>query len=251
MRNRKSMAFGALVAIILVLAAALVLAGFVVKVAHTMERGGDTEKCRLSVIAATKLKAAGKTISSINCPRTQLTIRAGDVQVSGTADQEKAKKLISDEVNRCWYKMSGDNRLNPYDQDWFVSTKTVCVICSEIGFEQEVNDQLPTIQGIKSYLTSQGNLGEQQAVKEFNYLVVVLQTQMDKLNSVDFLDTGKKYYVVYVTYSKQWFFDDTSVHNQIIKKLSNGIFLGVDSYSIINLIPAEQIGSLGCGSLKG
>lgn len=255
--HRRALTESTLVGLVIILVVSVLLTAGVVKWAHSMNQGGDLEKCRLSVLAASQAKILGKAALSIDCPRKDLTIKPEDVKVDNALSDDSVKKMLAEEITSCWYKMSGDSQINPYDQDWFLTTRSVCLVCAEIGFDKELQEKIPKVENFRSFLEREGYLDKNKMGGKLsymtNYVVITYVDTTNKAEIVDFIDTSKKYYLVYLTFSSQWFFEDKRWYNQLSQSLGlgQGVFGAVNSISIINLIPADQISSLRCGTLKG
>jgi hypothetical protein len=249
--NKKSMAESTLVVLIIVLISAIVLGAATILYAKGMSKSGDIESCRASVVMAAKLKAVGKTATQLNCPRKEFAIGLKDAQLDGKLSEDKVKRIIADEVKGCWYKMSGNSQLNPYDQDILFGSKSICLVCSEVDFSEDIGQQLPTITGFDTFL-EQGDYADyfvrSRIVTDKYIPFLFFQKEVDTLRIASQIDTKSTYYIIYSTYSPNWAASDNWL-NQAMKAVLGDWQRSVDSYSVIEMIPSDGLGKLECGYL--
>lgn len=238
----------ALVVIIIVLLSVLVLSMVVYKYISNAKGRDNLEVCRFSVIAAANAKAFGQPVISISCPRRDLLIDKKNSEIAGKINEDQIKKLLAEEARLCWYKMGGDNMLNPYEKNWFYGTKNVCLICSEISFSPEVKESLASIQDFVPYLSEY----YQNNIKMSAPPIYVFSTIWDdNLNRNNAISTSKDYYLIYLTFSRAWLTASDSFPMRAAKYVSGATSLGWNHSSMLEIISSDQLARLECGSLKG
>lgn len=218
--RKKSMAEGVFVSIVITLAVIVVLIGASALYANIIKGKTDIEICRASVLAAAKLKFLGKPPGDINCPRTEVTI-----EYKKDMTEYPIKDAILDEMKTCWYKMGGDSQLNPYEQNLLFGSNIICLICSEISFDEKIQQEFPRIDGFHDLF---------KASPEFDDSILVDNTQGSWLP--DSLNPDWKYYVVHITLSSTAAKDFIGSENTI---------------SSLALVSSEKLSTLECGMVRG
>jgi len=149
MMNKKA-DVGTLALIIIVLATAAVLGGFVYKWGVQQGEESKVEACRLSILRAAQekkigmpgVKEAGTAFSKLECPRGELGdiyITKSDVVENDVINQDKAHRIIAEGMRECWY-MAGEGKYDPFSY-WSSDTdkgKSICLICKTIYFDDDL-----------------------------------------------------------------------------------------------------------------
>lgn len=171
-----------LVILLIFVIGALVLLWFGYSFASELKEGADIEVCRLSVLAQSQFRKipiidvnTPKTVVSLDCPRRNIKISEDKVEMNGKKySKYSVKKLSNDEINliiseemrKCWYKMSeGSKDVFEYSY-WFVGDK-ICLICSEIEFDEKLKGKSFT--GLLDYIKSKHIPKDQ--TKYFDYFI--------------------------------------------------------------------------------
>ncbi len=86
------------------------------------------------------LLTRGNRLSSLsNCRRDKLgdlIIKYKDVVKNGVIDQNKAHKIIADEMVKCW-KMVGEGKIDPFS-NWDTKGISYCLVCSTIRYDDRL-----------------------------------------------------------------------------------------------------------------
>ncbi len=148
MRKNKKSAIEAstLVLYIILIATTLTLAGAVVMYSKLASKDIRKRACEWDITKAYYSKLVpkgivrGDTIFGINnCRRDKLgdlTIRYNDIVDKGIINQDKAHKIITDEMIECW-KMVGEGKVDPFS-NWGTMDTSYCMICSTIKFDDKL-----------------------------------------------------------------------------------------------------------------
>jgi hypothetical protein len=260
--RKRAVAVNFVVIMVLSILTIIALTGGTYAYIKIFKKGTSLEACRLSVVNADRLKLMGQTPVNIECPRSELTIKFSDTELKGKFHQDTALQLIAQEMNNCWYKMSGEKQLNPYDQDMVFGPKQVCLICSEISFDQEMKDKVDKVTGLRQFLDREGYLAqwaEPLKVRKGLFIVglstvITLEYDQPVLKEIDEFDTDDSHFIVYMTFANTWPTDSRSLPNIVVDKLLQGklnFFLSADTYSIMYIMPAKDFSYLGCDTVKG
>jgi hypothetical protein len=142
---KKAMSEQTLMYVLLFIVAMLVVGFIALKIVDVLTSQGDTESCRLSVLAADKSPVE----TSLQCSRKQVVLYPnyytvdGDTQQYSSEDYATAVKYVfANEMKECWYKM-GEGKLNVFSSLGFsaMKIKKGCLVCSHISFEEPtIND---------------------------------------------------------------------------------------------------------------
>jgi len=238
---KTAMAENKVVTLILVLLMTVALIAVAVMYSKNIKGGTGIEACRDSVLMASatkkfKLNPAG-VAPPIKCPRSEVSLKASDFTSSGELNDLAIKKAVADEVKNCWYKMSGDQQLNPYQEE--LGNKMICLVCSEISFDPDIYGKLKTIDNLRQYMDANG----------YGSATNRLTLYLNKI------DTTKKYYLIYYTFSpKIWVAAGSmpvSLKNGILDLVGIEGKSGADSWSNMYLIPPNNLPELGCETIKG
>lgn len=174
------------------------------------------EKCRLSVIAASKTEAFGKKFMSLDCPRETLIIKEADVKKGNFIDENKIDKLLAEEYRKCWYKM-GEGKLNAFQKTFLSDGNTACLICTEIEFESKLSSRKSTITTLKDYLTSTDIKNTNMKYSSYIY----------NDYSASLLDAKTGQFYFYMDNNNNWNETISTYHKKYVV-----FFIGSDSYAI-------------------
>jgi len=138
------MKYGVLVSLIILLVTFIAIWIFTGNFSGFLKGASEDEICRTSILAAAQSKFflnIGKPITPLKCPRKELVIRRSDVVVDGLINQDKAHKIIADEMFKCWSKV-GAGKIDPFtnwkDSNWESGKESLCLICSYITFDDDL-----------------------------------------------------------------------------------------------------------------
>jgi len=139
------MKYGVLVSLIILLVSFVAIFIFTSNFNIFLGEASEDEICRTSILAAAQSKSflnIGKSAVSLNCPRKELIIKKKDVVENGVINQNKAHKIIAEEMYRCWNKV-GAGQLDPFS-NWEGKGESYCLICSTINFDDELLEYTKT-----------------------------------------------------------------------------------------------------------
>ncbi len=152
--NTKAMSEKTLITVLIFIVAFLVIGFIAVKIFDIMTSKGDTESCRLSVLAASQTTIAGKTSIELQCPRKNIVVYPEYYTVDGNKRKysseeytENVKRVFAEEMRECWYKM-GEGDVKVFE-DKLLDNENVCLICNHIEFQ---NPSDPEITAFQDYL---------------------------------------------------------------------------------------------------
>ncbi len=158
--KKAEMMFTTLVAVFILVLGALVLFKYAGDLKSILTEDADIETCRLSVLAQSQMKALGKSVVPLDCPRRNLKIYSNKVEINGKKSSKYEFKEIStedinfifaEELRSCWYKMTEGNR-DIFENSIFYGVDNTCLICSEIEFNDNLKGK--TFLGLSLYLKS-------------------------------------------------------------------------------------------------
>ncbi len=201
LRTKKGLMASTLTKLILFLVIALILIVFVGKVALFGKERSDVEVCRLSVLAASKMKweEVKSTLGlQLKCPTHKVEIKS--------TDENKIKKEIADEMYSCWYKM-GEGKVNPFPKGavQLVGNK-FCVICSEIEFSEKTQERVKKVSDFMQFLADtnipNSNMSYYSYINGGVRVQGSVSEELKKTNIVDEIDTSKTYYIIYTVLQK-------------------------------------------------
>ena len=135
-KNKKAIAFEQLGLLILVGILAIVLGGYVIKFGIVAREKEPVERCRASLMIGLASPELLKQIP-IDCDRMTKIIRKKDVVEKGKINQDKAAKIIADELAKCWY-MVGEGKVDPFKR--WDEEKSYCLVCSTIKYDEALID---------------------------------------------------------------------------------------------------------------
>lgn len=237
-----------MVVLLIFVIGALILLTFGYSLANQLKEDTDIETCRLSVLAQAELRkvpvigiSSPKTIVPLDCPRRKIKIFEDKVEIDkkklkrykfNQLNREDVNRILAEELRLCWYKMAEGTK-DVFEYDWLVSLKNVCLICAEIEFDKELNEQ--SFDGLLDYLKS-NNLPKSD-ITYFNYLI---RNQRDRYlgylpwsqywtpwswgttNEIDkgSISTIEKYYIYFLAYKPDFF-------NTNIKAYTQAYYIGL------------------------
>jgi hypothetical protein len=134
---------GTLALIIIVLASAAVLGGFVYKWGTGAKEESKVEACRMSILNAARSKQLNfqAPLLSIDCPRGQLgdiILRKKDIVEDNKIDVKKAHRIIAEGMKECWH-MVGEGLYDPFSA-WEGADTSYCLICKTVYFDDDLID---------------------------------------------------------------------------------------------------------------
>jgi len=182
--NKKAIAKRTLTLLILSCVTAIILAIFIGRWAITMEKGENIEICRGSIILAAQSKIVGNEAwTPLDCPRTDLLIKKGDVVRNGVIDQERVHKIVADSMAECWY-MYGEGKIDPFS-NWDNTGENYCLICKTIKFDKKLT----------SFILSKGDeMVEGDSINNENFKKYFPTLPTLYLMENNYKTTGKTYY---------------------------------------------------------
>ena len=151
MHKKKSEIDQQLVLLVILVAAGLVITSAAIAFVNFFKSSSDIEACRLSVLAHAQTKKIGpidlaKSVLSIDCPRREVEFFKNKIEIDGKESKEYSfnelddntvNNVIADELASCWYKL-GQGEIDVFDRAWFLDVKNVCLVCSEVKFNENV-----------------------------------------------------------------------------------------------------------------
>jgi hypothetical protein len=154
----------------------------------------NDEICRTSVALKTKTKVPGgyKTLTDLKCPRSQVDSKAK------TKDQIKLE--LATQMYRCWYKF-GEGKLDFYSNIDPGFSETHCLICSEIYFEDGVEEL--SFGEFGSYLNNRNLPGQTKTFSEYfkgeknSKISMFPASGDDSVRASSIMELDKPVYVVY------------------------------------------------------
>ncbi|MEK6951771.1 MAG: hypothetical protein AABX29_02040 [Nanoarchaeota archaeon] len=143
--NKKGdMQYGILVSLIALLAVFVVFVLFAKFFGGWLSETNQDQICKTSIFAAAQTKkiptitGRGEPLISLKCPRKEIVIKKSQVVEGGKINQDKAAKIIADEMYKCWDKV-GAGKIDPFSQ-WDVKGESYCLICGYVKFDQALID---------------------------------------------------------------------------------------------------------------
>jgi len=145
--SKKGIEAGVLVYLIAGLAVFAATAHLVVKLGTNAENVGRDEACRKSIQFASiskKLPSAdgpigtGRSYVPLQCDREDIILKHKDIVEDGKINQNKAHKIIADEMYRCWRK-TGEGKIDPFS-NWDLDGESLCMMCGVIRFDDKLKD---------------------------------------------------------------------------------------------------------------
>lgn len=187
LNKRGGMQYGFIVGLLVVLASFFVIFLLIKYVFGVV--GESDISCRTSIDAAARSKAfpkvgpgeigVGRPLVKLDCPRGNLTIKKKDVVVDNRIDQDKAHRIIADEMLKCW-KMVGAGKIDPF-ANWDNKKTSYCLICDSIEFDKDLEEFVGeakddeqriterSIKGITNFLRTQAPEGSGKSYYDLMY----------------------------------------------------------------------------------
>ncbi|MEK6922963.1 MAG: DoxX family protein [Nanoarchaeota archaeon] len=142
--KKGDMKYGVLIGLIVVLVAFVGIAIFTGRFSIFLGGASEDEICRTSILTASQSKSflnIGKPITPLKCPRKEVVIKKSDIVENGKINQDKAHKIIAEEMFKCWNKV-GAGKLDPFtnwkDSAWESGEESLCLICSTVTFDNNL-----------------------------------------------------------------------------------------------------------------
>ncbi len=176
MINKKGIGFYTLAVLLTLLAIILIMLPFTSNLIGVLKKGGDVEACRLSVLAQSQIKLVGSSPVSLKCDRRQVKFYNNKIEINGKKDPKYdfkqldssvVNKAVAEELRLCWYMM-GEGELNVFQQHLIGAGDNDCVVCSEVGFSNDV-DKNKKFTGLVDYL--KGNKIPGENIYYYDYLI--------------------------------------------------------------------------------
>jgi len=184
--QKKGIAIGTLIIIIIILLAAVPMFIFSGEIAEMIGRGASDEACRLSILAQSKLKFVGSSPVSVECPRKSIIFYDDHVEeiIEGhkkdlgvkinNIPKKKFKELnskivnqvIAEELRKCWRK-TGEGEIDAFEEDMLLGAE-VCLLCATFEFDESV--KAPEFSGLEEYLESHYIPKEDEKISYYDYL---------------------------------------------------------------------------------
>jgi hypothetical protein len=228
--HKKSMEKVQLVVLLFILASIIILSGFALKFNLFASEEATITKCRLSMIANSKIRgdiitSSAKEKIPVNCPmRPDLIIKKSDIDANSPAAMKyNIMRIIADEQVITHFKTAADLNISPLSENDGI----YCVVDRKISFDKAIkqDSDLDKINNYFSYLMNTKKPKSAQYYSEYLYdfrketaddvsLAQLAQTVIDastadakmkeelknaNLENIDFnIDTDKDYYSVHV-----------------------------------------------------
>ena len=144
--SKKSIEAGVLVYLIAGIAVFAVTMHLVVKLGTNAEKVGRDEACRKSIEFAAISKrlpsvsgiGSGRSYVPLQCGREDIILKHKDIVEDGKINQNKAHKILADEMYRCWMK-TGEGTKDPFS-NWDTEGESYCMICGIIKFDNKLSE---------------------------------------------------------------------------------------------------------------
>ncbi len=151
--HKKGMEKETIVALVLLLVSFVVLVGYALYVKISLDKSGDIEGCKLSVLSRS-IKGLRETNLPVDCPIVKINILSkNDRKVKNEENifvdnQEQIKEAIAKEMYDCWNKF-GKGELD-FVSDFELFEDRACYVCSQINFGS-IDRLVPEDGFIKNY----------------------------------------------------------------------------------------------------
>lgn len=257
MKIKKAMAMSTTIMLILVVIGSIILLSYGYLVAKELKKGTDIEACRISVIKASELKAGGKALVALDCPRENITITMKDIEEAGEISENKIKRIFAEEMRKCWHKL-GRGANVPFNQNFLFGQKRACLVCSEIYFDDELAYELRNkeVTEFTKFLNTTRMNGEHYydyftrelyATERAIPFIArrVARGEESALEGIDSISAQKDYYVVYEVYSP------TAVHNSFLDDFKSwvGAKKSLEALGALVVVESDDFPLLKCDIL--
>ena len=264
MKKKSAIEVSTLVLYIILISTTLTLAGAVTLYTRLASKDLKKRACEWDILKATlskdvfnpeKLGTKGHRMLAIkNCRRDKLgnlEIKYKDVVEDGLINQEKASKMIADEIAACWV-MVGQGLRDPFT-NWDNDDSAYCMMCSTIKFGKKLQDYYRDSLGDKKIGKKRGDKG-------------LIQHPIPWMTENEYKKTGKTYYeFVYKTkpqyntqelidMEKQFVTEDTAILLKLYKykdkdtwtviARAGTIIVGLIMFTVGVLLTATFVGSI-------
>ncbi len=140
--------YSTIVKLLVILASFIVIVFFITKLTGEITERGTDARCKASIEVAARSKSLpkigpgsigiGRPYVKLDCPRKELVIKKSDVVENNKINQDKAHKIIADEMLSCWKKV-GAGKLDPF-ANWDNKKTSYCLICDSIVFDKALKE---------------------------------------------------------------------------------------------------------------
>ncbi|MEM0231084.1 MAG: hypothetical protein QXT20_02695 [Candidatus Woesearchaeota archaeon] len=201
-----------IVLIILALTAAAVIAYIFIQ-NNWLSESAERELCRVSVLSRwASTKIAADSLFDLQCKSHLKRISYSDIEeIKGESAQKDAiKQIIADEMYDCWYKFNrGQLKLDNVfkvitDPNTMLGTREVCMVCSQIEFDDEIKNKFPTIDKFTEWMMNNKVPGQ-----DFTYFQYFSNDQQVDRNAIkaippeyDSIKTDETYQVIFKVYER-------------------------------------------------
>ena len=188
------MKYGVLVSLIIILVSFGAVLYFTMNLTAFIRGASDDEICRTSILTAAQSKSflnIGRSITPLKCPRKELVIKKKDVVENGVINQNKAHKIIVEEMYKCWDKV-GAGKIDPFSNwkdQWVLGEDSLCLICSTVIFDEQLIDFM---KGSNQYITSPLRylketkiLGREETYFEYFNNAQTISLTMDEIQKIE------------------------------------------------------------------
>ncbi len=179
-----------------------------------MTSKGDTESCRLSVLAMGSVRKAEDTPGAslvtpdleLQCPRKSIVLSEEDYSLdgksysyssSGSASDfpTNAEKIFAKEMSECWYKL-GEGEVNIFGFGSEATSPATCMVCSSISFDSDVPQESLNLQ---SYLEETNTPITMQQSGQTTYYQYLYRIYEGAHIGQGVFNTGEKRITPYIT----------------------------------------------------
>ncbi|MFA6888287.1 MAG: hypothetical protein WC254_02215 [Candidatus Woesearchaeota archaeon] len=200
---KKAMTDKTLITVLIFIVVAFLLGFIAIKIIDYITSTGDTEGCRLSVLAASQISAGGEIPVQINCPRKMISlypeyyiIDSSKKKYTSEEYAENVKSVIAEEMKDCWYKM-GEGNLIVLDDNAIVGNDKICFSCSHFEFQEPIPN---TIIDMIQYLQQTKIPGSLSVNEQQTYYDYIESSNSSFIGIADkgFINTDKSYELLFL-----------------------------------------------------
>ncbi|MCP3682995.1 MAG: hypothetical protein GY861_09920 [bacterium] len=220
---------------VIVAIVAVFLVGFYLHATSGVAHAASDNFCRFSALQrdVVRVPGTGTILTDLDCKTRFVNIQEEGAEIV-TSDTPKgewvpyrdedpelsAKETIAKEMQGCWYSL-GEGKIDPFS-DWGTSDKK-CVMCSEITFSYEFQEEVDTLHGFIDFLKSEKAKGKQEYYAEYLFGT----NDIDTTDLYQELSTDKSYHIMYIVTYKESFDDlKSSMWESTLEGASAGATIG-------------------------
>jgi len=206
------------------------------------------EICRASIIKVETFKEAASGIakSAINCPMQYVTVKKKD-------NENAAKRKIANIMEDAWAVTNKGESRTFQERLWQGGT-VHCLLYARIDFEKNFPLAKSNFEQFSSWLTANEPIGSPTSYFEYmsyngKRAFAIIGGDEQNLESVDYIDPSKSYYVIYWASMK----DEDIIRVANLRENLNDLITLIQSEDnkkipVIMAVPENLIGSVGCDS---